>query len=683
MLSRSYALLLLIILATPLFAYGEQPSSSRIYVRTEVHRGSVLLRWVASDAQSWQLLNQYGVKLERLTVARAGVALPQPEVRLLAERLRPQETDQLKTLVGQYPLGAVIAQAVFGESFEVSLGESPLAKAIALDEALQQRYLFALYAADLCYPVAKEVGWGWEDQTPQPGERYLYRVSSLVPKEKLAIREGASFVVVGDTVRLPAPLELTAQFTPAGAYLRWDYERLATLYSAYWLERSDDGKTFQRISDLPLTRMSDAEKNPHAPITHLDSIPYRKTFYYRVAGVTPFGTQGAYSPVVSGMAYPPLTASPQLATYHFDQQGGASLSWLFPAEEEDLIEGFRILRSQDDKAYTPLDSVPTKERSYHLRSLAHFPYYRVEAKAKQGASTNSYPLLIQAVDSIPPAIPSGLKAEIDSLGVVRLAWQAGKDEDLLGYRLYRAETMGGEFIPLQPDVITGTSYVDSVRLDNLNTEIYYALTALDERYNQSEQSPAIALQKPSRIPPAMPLIIEANAADEGNLIRWEAGEDSSLAGFRLTRTTQDSTKQQRSWDITGASQRSFLDRETVSGKVYTYQLTAYSTGKMASPPSPAMRVATARKATSQDVSFSLELLPQGIALRWHASKSGLRSIQLYKSDQQGTLGLYRENLPAQGELIDTEIEQGARHAYLLLVKSRDARSVSIKREIQL
>ena len=63
----------------------------------------------------------------------------------------------------------------------------------------------------------------------------------------------------------------------------------------------------------------------------------------------------------------------------------------------------------------------------------------MEAKAKQGVSTTSYPTLIQAIDSIPPAVPTGLRAEVDSLGTVHLSWQSGKDEDLYGYRLYRGE----------------------------------------------------------------------------------------------------------------------------------------------------------------------------------------------------------------------------------------------------
>ena len=679
-----YVLLLFVFCFSAFFGWGKQSVQSRIYVRTEVHSDKVLLRWIAGDARSWQLLNKYGIKLERLTVARSGVVLDKPEVLLLAGELKPAASDKLKALVREYPMGAVVAQAVFGDNFEISLGNSPISKAIALDEERQQRYLFALYAADLCFPVAKEVGWGFEDGSIKEGERYLYRVTSLVPKKELTIAEGASFVVVGDTIRLPQPLELSAQFSPAGAYLSWDYNRLATLYSSYWIERSEDGKTFSRISDLPITRMSDTEKKTHAPITYLDSIAYRKTYYYRVAGVTPFGSQGTYSAVVSGMAYPPLTAIPQIEDSRFDTQGGANLSWNFKQEEEDLIEGFRILRSKDDKTYLPLDRISPKERTYHIRTLARYPYYKVEAKAKQGVSTTSFPTLIQAIDSIPPAVPTGLRAEVDSLGAVHLSWQAGKDEDLYGYRLYRGETKGEELIPITKDAILSTNYIDSVRLDNLNAKVYYALTALDERYNQSELSETIVVRKPACIPPAMPLIVETKASEEGNVIRWEASEDSFLAGFVLTRTVQDSTQQKRSWQIEDTKQRSYVDKEIEAGKTYTYQLTAYTDNKLYSPISPEVKVVSkSTEAKTADVNFTTEVLTEGIALKWRISKQVFISATLYKVDESGKLGLYRENLPQAGEVIDEEVRQGNKNAYMLVVYLKGSHPISIRKEVQL
>ena len=679
-----YVLLLFVFCFSAFFGWGKQSVQSRIYVRTEVHSDRVFLRWIAGDARSWQLLNKYGFKLERLTVARSGVVLEKTEVLLLAEKLKPAESNKLKELVREYPMGAVVAQAVFGDNFEVSLGNSPISKAIALDEERQQRYLFALYAADLCFPVAKEVGWGFEDCSIKEGERYLYRVSSLVPKKELTIVEGTRFVVVGDTIRLPQPLELSAQFSPAGAYLSWDYNRLASLYSSYWIERSEDGKNFSRISDLPITRMSDTEKNPHAPITYLDSIAYRKTYYYRVAGVTPFGSQGAYSTVVSGMAYPPLTAVPEIEDYRFDTQGGANLSWNFKQEEEDLIESFRILRSKDDKTYLPLDSVFPKERTYHIRTLARYPYYKVEAKAKQGASMTSFPTLIQAIDSIPPAVPTGFKAEVDSLGAVHLSWQAGKDEDLHGYRLYRGETKGEELVPITKDAILTTNYIDSVRLDNLNAEVYYALTALDERYNQSELSETIVVRKPTRISPAMPLIVETKASEGGNFIRWEASEDSFLEGFVLTRTAQDSTQQRRSWQIEDTKQRSYVDKEIEAGKTYTYQLTAYTDNKLYSPISPEVKVVSKSTETkTADVAFTTEAITEGIVLKWKISKQVFISATLYKVDESDKLGLYRENLPQAGELMDEDVRQGKPNAYMLIVYLKGSRPISIRKEVQL
>ena len=105
MLYSRHLLFALVCCFSFLYGLGQKLVQPRIHVRTEVHQDRVLLRWVASDAKSWQLLNKYGVKLKRLTVARDGVLLDKPEVALLAEQLRPMESDRLKVLVDKYPMG--------------------------------------------------------------------------------------------------------------------------------------------------------------------------------------------------------------------------------------------------------------------------------------------------------------------------------------------------------------------------------------------------------------------------------------------------------------------------------------------------------------------------------------------------------------------------------------------------
>ena len=353
-----------------IIGYAQQKLTSEIRGRAEIQSNRILLRWIPTDAESWALLNEYGVRLERLTVSRSGTVLNKPEVRILANILKPMETDKLKELAGKYPMGAVIAQAIFGEDFEISLGESPMSKAIALDEARQQRYLFSLYAADLCFPVAKEVGWGWEDTDIRDNERYLYRITPLVPKKKRSITQGAIFAVPADTTKLVSPMGVSVQCSEAGAQLTWDYNTLSYLYSAYFVERSEDGIHFKQISELPVTRMADTDKNPYAPITYLDSIPLGKTIYYRVVGVTPFGSRGNYSSVVSGIAYPILKVAPMITGSQFDNLGGVDITWEFDDKSEDLINCFNILYSTDERHYDILASgISSQSRKYHIEKI--------------------------------------------------------------------------------------------------------------------------------------------------------------------------------------------------------------------------------------------------------------------------------------------------------------------------
>ncbi|TYK35815.1 fibronectin type III domain-containing protein [Bacteroides pyogenes] len=668
-----------------IMGYAQQKLTSEIRGRAEIQSNRILLRWIPTDAESWALLNEYGVRLERLTVSRSGTVLNKPEVRILANILKPMETEKLKELAGKYPMGAVIAQAIFGEDFEISLGESPLSKAIALDEARQQRYLFSLYAADLCFPVAKEVGWGWEDTDIRDNERYLYRITPLVPKKKRSITQGAIFAVPSDTTKLVSPMGLSVQCSEAGAQLTWDYNTLSYLYSAYFVERSEDGIHFKQISELPVTRMADTDKNPYAPITYLDSIPLGKTIYYRVVGVTPFGSRGNYSSVVSGIACPGLKAAPMITISQFDSLGGADITWEFDDKSEDLISCFNILHSTDEKHYDILASgISSQSRKYHIEKINKHIYYKVEAKAKQGAYTQSLPVLIQPIDSVPPAIPKGLKAHIDSLGTVHLSWDANHDADIYGYRLYRGQTKGEELIPITDVAIRETYYTDSVNLHNLNDKVYYALTSLDERYNQSEQCQTIEVSKPQTIPPTAPVITKGIAEAGRNIIEWVSGGETQLAGYIIARTDVDDKTKQRAQRIDNPKTTAYEDNDVESGKTYQYQVMAYSTNQQRSPLSSPIKIKSLKgENENETIKFDLEVLPEGIVIKWNIPYKDILSVTLYKLDETNTKFLYREGLPSTGTLTDEDIFQNRENAYILIVKSKGRKTSNIIKKIRL
>lgn len=667
-------------------AKAQTKPQGSIKVRTEVHSDKVLLRWITSDAKTWESLNKHGVRLERLTIARNGQALPKPEVQILGAELKPRETDELKAIATQYPMGLVMAQAVFGEDFEVGLGDNPMTKAIALDEQREQRYLFSAYAADLCYPVAKVMGWGWEDTSVKQGERYLYKVVSLSTDKKLPIKEGLSFVIMGQNTQLVKPQALSARFGDASAQLSWDYNGLVHLYNSYIVERSEDGSNFSPITPEPITRLSDGEKSPHAPITYADSIANLKTYYYRVTGITPFGTKSAYSLVVSGMGYPSLKAIPMISSASFNEKGGIQMSWTFSREEEELLESFSILHSTNDKKYVPFkQGIAPSARSYTIDSpKAKYVYYKIEAKPKRGASTESLPILLQPIDSIPPSKPRGLKAQVDSLGKVQLSWTANKEADILGYRLYRGESKGEELIPITDIAIQDTLYQDSVHLHSLNSKVYYALTALDHRYNQSEQSETVEALKPNVLAPVAPSITGIERDKEHTILHWEASEDPYLAGFIIFRKEHGSNTLRQVDKIEDKTQRTYRIKDE-PGKSYIYQMQAYSTkGLLSAMSEGRTRTAHISEKPLVDSHLSLSVLPEGaIAIRWTTQATALISLALYKTDEQGRLYLYRDSLPAEGEVVDSQTLQGKSNTYALVVKHKGSKPQMIKRSISL
>ena len=78
----------------------------------------------------------------------------------------------------------------------------------------------------------------------------------------------------------------------------------------------------------------------------------------------------------------------------------------------------------------------------------------------------------------------------------------------------------------------------------------------------------------------------------------------------------------------------------------------------------------------------LDALRQGIAIRWSTTLDS-PTIYLYKHDASGTRRLYREGLPPKGEILDTDVLHGQPNHYMLLVKSKGHKPITIVKSIEL
>lgn len=669
-------------------AYGQDEVNNAIKMRSEISGDNVLLRWVSTNATTWRLLNKYGVRLERYTIVRDGEVLDEQEKKVLAECLKPEESDAFKDVAQKYSYGAIIAQAIFGETFEVSgSGQYDVATVIALGQELQQRYVLSLYAADLCFPAAVVAGWGWKDSDVRTNERYLYRVVPLVPEKELKIAEGGLFVDMKDKVRLPKAMDLRGHFVDSNVLLTWNFRTLESLYNAYIPERSTDGVHFTPISELPITQMQSAANKTNDQIMYVDSIRNGVTYYYRVAGITPFGSIGAYSDTISGMGREELKNPPFITKAIPDDDGGALIEWEFDAESERLIDSFLLELSEDDKDnYKELiTGINKTDRQIRVPDILSTNYFVVAAHTPDGKKLRSFSALVQKVDTIPPAVPVGLTAIADSTGCVRLSWQPNSDADIYGYRIFRGQTEGEELIPLNDVAVRETAFVDTVNVRTLNSHVYYAITALDERYNQSDLCPVIEVRKPEFIPPTPPFIREVKVMNGKNEICWVSGQESTLAGFDVYRRAAQDTLFEKIAGIEGAEINSYEDKQVVNNQEYTYQVKSRTVGGLVSDASPEYSVKAINKTDGKDVKTQFTLTPQRskVEVSWAVSATEIISIQLYKKSEGGTFGLIKEGMEPTGKWIDKAIAPSFKYQYMLVIKTNNTTPVTITKEIAL
>ncbi|MFM7853901.1 MAG: hypothetical protein ACKO96_18755, partial [Flammeovirgaceae bacterium] len=165
-----------------------QPSI-KVIVRS--FEDSIILRWAPNTPFAWQLLNQYGYRIERYTVVRDSVVLKDKPQKILMNGLKPFELTRWEPYAKKDNMVAIAAQAIYGKSFTVSNNKSmSMGDVINLSREQESRFSFALFACDVSTAAATLSGLRWVDKDVKKNEKYLYRVYSLVPENELKINFG-------------------------------------------------------------------------------------------------------------------------------------------------------------------------------------------------------------------------------------------------------------------------------------------------------------------------------------------------------------------------------------------------------------------------------------------------------------------------------------------------------------
>jgi uncharacterized protein len=651
------------------------------------------LRWAVNQPMAWKIANNYGFYVDRTTVSREGKPLETPEIILLTERpIKPQPLSIWQKAVKNSNQAAIIAQALYGEKFDVEMATSGMTSVIAQSEELMQRFTFSLLAADQNFEAAQLAGWAFVDSTAKPNEKYIYRVYADVPESIVKIKEATAFIGLSDFQELPPPIDVSALFSDKTVLLSWNYQVHQHLYASFFIERSEDSIHFNRLSDIPITNLITQENPSPTMMVYNDSLPTNdKNYWYRVRGMSSFGEVGLPSVTVKGMGEKSVAFAPVITNFEVLPDSSLKLDWRFPDEAGASLHHFAISLSDDvDGTYKILkDSISATERSITVKTQQSSNYLIVSAIDKKGSKYESYSQFVQLDDGTPPSVPTGLVGDIDENGYISLTWIANKERDFHGYYVYRCNVKGEEMSLMNADPLTINQFCDSADLKMLNSKVYYTVVALDKRFNKSAMSAVFELTKPDKNPPVAPVFTNYLLEEEKVILSWIGSSSDDVVFQRLYKKEPTNLNTGNQWllvkEFDTQDSLTFTDDKVKGGATLSYTLVSVDKSKNESTPSSPLTVVVPmnkkNKAAVKDLKAQSDRLNKKIMLDWVYDVKGVVEYQVYKTVINEPFMLWKVLDNTSLAIEDTDVNASNIYKYAVRAVFNDG-TTSVWREIK-
>jgi len=568
--------------------------------------------------------------------------------------------------------------------------------------------------------VAIGLGIGVTDDTALPGKKYIYRAIIDLPlptspvggikkisgskklgkviakpkssKANIQNMTIESMEMIIHTVAAPKLTNNTVKVKAGDGALTISWEEQPGLFG-YYIERSNSKQGgYQPLNQAPLIQVRGANYHGKKMGSYHDTeLSNERTYYYRVSANNLFGEKIE----VANVQGKPQDLTPPKPP-HLDQpihkDDEVILTWQFTNNPPSDLSGFKVYRSDKaDGQYTLLtnNQLPAQTRNYSDNGYNSkgANYYKVEAFDNKGNMNTSLPAYAVIVDDTPPIKPAGIQASISDNGEVQIVIPAQKDDDVIGYKIFKANQADHEFIvaaeyfPNAVDPVAAIKwqedlqkremndlthanlyhdkenptnkgrankieekyvFTESIPLNNLTPSIFYKVKAYDRNHNQSEFSDVIELVKKDVVAPPRSVFKSVKTSLNKVDITFAKAKAKDFNRVELSRKSLDGRRWQVIHTLKGDLNKEdivrYRDQKVEPGREYIYRLQTIDNNGLKSPFSFSSTVKTINRVPVPNIQkVSAKRANGKVSVSWTYELSDEFFFIVYRTFEDGTL----------------------------------------------
>jgi hypothetical protein len=432
--------------------------------------------------------------------------------------------------------------------------------------------------------AAAALGLAYTDSTAVKGKTYFYRVKAIGKSDIYKIIP-VDCKITAENLKKTYDNPVYVKQGDTELFFAWiDIPEL----SGYTVERANPGETnFTQLNKAPIHSLEGSSASAESRSGFNDkSLVNYKVYTYRFFGYTLFGEKVQFAEV---KAMPKDLTPPEQPFLHQPQHvkpNEVLVTWeMNPVPAPDL-KGFYVARANKNEGefkvlHEAILSKNTRTFTDTTFIAGQLNYYIVQAIDTANNISSSFPVSVTLIDSIPPAKPVILSGKIDSLGVVTITVEKNKEKDLMGYRLFKANSAEHEFSVIYEGFVETDSlnqkiqtvFKDTVTLNSLTPFIYYKVKAMDFNYNQSEFSEVLIVARPDTIPPVTPVFTNVVITEKQIELSFVPSSSADVKQHIIYRKTD----QKSPWEILrtyDSKLNQFIDTNVTTGVTYYYTIRA-------------------------------------------------------------------------------------------------------------